>query len=110
MSTNGYGVRSSQALILENSQNWCSSVNYNRTYLRINLLLISIEYFDFVNDNKRGGVETMAQEILCEVNNCTFWDSGNKCTAEKIYVVSQKGQQASNSEETDCKTFEPDTH
>ncbi len=25
----------------------------------------------------------MAQEILCEVNNCTFWDSGNKCTAEK---------------------------
>lgn len=54
--------------------------------------------------------ETMAQEILCEVNNCTFWDSGNKCTAEKIYVVSQKGQQASNSEETDCKTFEPETH
>lgn len=54
--------------------------------------------------------ETMAQEILCEVNNCTFWDSGNKCTAEKIYVVSQKGQHASNSEETDCKTFEPETH
>lgn len=52
----------------------------------------------------------MTQKILCEVNNCTFWDAGNKCTAEKIYVVSQKGKQASNSEETDCKTFEPETH
>lgn len=55
-------------------------------------------------------METMAQEILCEVNNCTFWNSGNRCGAEKIYVVSQKGKQASNSEETDCKTFNPEKH
>ncbi|MEK5330851.1 DUF1540 domain-containing protein [Lysinibacillus sp. FSL W8-0992] len=52
----------------------------------------------------------MAQQILCEVNNCTHWGSGNKCTAEAIYVVSQKGQHASNSEETDCKTFTPEEH
>ncbi|MGE7625410.1 DUF1540 domain-containing protein [Viridibacillus sp. NPDC096237] len=50
----------------------------------------------------------MTQQILCEVNNCTFWGSGNKCTAAAIYVVSQKGKQASNSEETDCKTFSPE--
>ncbi|MEG0439185.1 DUF1540 domain-containing protein [Solibacillus cecembensis] len=52
----------------------------------------------------------MAQEILCDVNNCTYWGSGNKCTAEAIYVVSQKGDHASNSEETDCKTFTPTQH
>jgi len=48
----------------------------------------------------------MAQDVLCEVNNCKFWDKGNKCGATSIYVVSNKGKQASNSEETDCKTFE----
>ncbi|MDF2911286.1 MAG: hypothetical protein K0Q56_2167 [Sporolactobacillus laevolacticus] len=47
----------------------------------------------------------MAKDVLCEVNNCTFWDSGNKCAADAIYVVSHKGKQASNNEETDCKTF-----
>ena len=50
----------------------------------------------------------MAQEVLCEVNNCTYWIAGNKCNAEKIYVVSSKGKEASNSEETDCKTFKPE--
>ena len=51
----------------------------------------------------------MAQDVLCEVNNCTYWVSGNKCTAEKIYVVnsSKNKKEATNSEETDCKTFEP---
>ncbi|OKL36667.1 DUF1540 domain-containing protein [Domibacillus mangrovi] len=48
----------------------------------------------------------MAQGVLCEVNNCKHWDYGNKCTADAIYVVSHKGKQASQSEETDCKTFE----
>ncbi|WP_082332696.1 DUF1540 domain-containing protein [Lysinibacillus contaminans] len=52
----------------------------------------------------------MAQEILCEVDNCTYWGSGNKCTAEAIYVVNQSGKQASKSEETDCKTFTPEEH
>lgn len=50
----------------------------------------------------------MSQVILCEVNNCTFWGSGNKCNAAEIYVVSSKGNTASKSEETDCKTFEPE--
>ncbi|OZI10707.1 DUF1540 domain-containing protein [Bacillus sp. FJAT-42315] len=49
----------------------------------------------------------MAKDVLCEVNNCTFWAQGNKCSAEAIYVVSHKGQQASDSKETDCNTFEP---
>ena len=49
----------------------------------------------------------MGQEILCEVNNCTYWSHGNKCSAKSIYVVSQNGKTAANSEETDCKTFAP---
>lgn len=52
------------------------------------------------------GVIRMAQDVLCEVNNCSYWAKGNKCSAESIYVVSHKGKQASNTHETDCKTFE----
>ncbi|UHA75605.1 DUF1540 domain-containing protein [Paenibacillus sp. 481] len=48
----------------------------------------------------------MAQDVLCEVSNCRFWAAGNKCAASSIYVVSNRGQHASNSQETDCKTFE----
>lgn len=50
----------------------------------------------------------MAQDVLCEVNNCTYWGSGNKCHAEEIYVVSQRGKEASSTEETDCNTFKPE--
>ncbi|MDR7000459.1 DUF1540 domain-containing protein [Neobacillus niacini] len=50
----------------------------------------------------------MAQDVLCEVNNCTYWAKGNKCSAEQIYVVSHKGKTADNIQETDCKTFEPE--
>ncbi|MEH7170328.1 DUF1540 domain-containing protein, partial [Priestia megaterium] len=28
----------------------------------------------------------MEQNILCEVNNCKYWHSGNKCSADEIYV------------------------
>lgn len=49
----------------------------------------------------------MAQDVLCEVNNCSYWAKGNRCSAEQIYVVSHKGKQADTSHETDCKTFEP---
>ena len=49
----------------------------------------------------------LAKDVLCEVNNCTFWGRGNKCNASQIYVVSHKGEPAANSKETDCKTFEP---
>lgn len=50
----------------------------------------------------------MAQDVLCEVDNCTYWESGNKCNADAIYVVSHKRKQASKNEETDCKTFKPE--
>lgn len=50
----------------------------------------------------------MGQRILCEVNNCMFWDSGNKCSADVIYVVSQNGNHAADTEETDCNTFTPE--
>lgn len=47
----------------------------------------------------------MATDVLCEVNNCTYWASGNKCDASRIYVVASNNK-AANSEETDCKTFQ----
>ncbi|CAG9614697.1 hypothetical protein BACCIP111899_03930 [Bacillus rhizoplanae] len=50
----------------------------------------------------------MAQDVLCEVNNCQYWGNGNKCNAESIYVVSHTGKQATDSKETDCKTFIPE--
>lgn len=49
----------------------------------------------------------MAKDVLCEVNSCKYWAAGNLCNASSIYVVSHRGQHARNSEETDCKTFEP---
>ncbi|MFD2682299.1 DUF1540 domain-containing protein [Bacillus seohaeanensis] len=49
----------------------------------------------------------MAQDVLCEVSNCVYYKKGNKCGASEIYVVSHKGDEAHNSKETDCKTFEP---
>ncbi|ASS67492.1 MULTISPECIES: DUF1540 domain-containing protein [unclassified Paenibacillus] len=48
----------------------------------------------------------MAKDVLCEVNSCRHWAAGNQCAATSIYVVSHS-KKASNSEETDCKTFEP---
>ena len=50
----------------------------------------------------------MAQDVLCEVNNCKFWANGNKCSADAIYVVSHRGKTAEKQEETDCKTFDPE--
>lgn len=49
----------------------------------------------------------MAEDVLCEVNNCKYWGKGNKCNADRIYVVSHAGKQAEKTEQTDCKTFEP---
>lgn len=49
----------------------------------------------------------MASDVLCEVNSCTYWASGNHCGAAEIYVVNSRNtDEASNSEETDCKTFQ----
>ncbi|WP_174613407.1 DUF1540 domain-containing protein [Virgibacillus ihumii] len=49
----------------------------------------------------------MAKDVLCEVNNCTYWGDGNICNADRIYVVTHKQSKARTTEETDCKTFEP---
>ncbi|NIK30639.1 hypothetical protein FHS45_003775 [Thalassobacillus devorans] len=52
----------------------------------------------------------MAQDVLCEVNNCVYYVEGNRCSASEIYVVSHTGNQAEDQKETDCKTFEPKAH
>ncbi|MDF2934906.1 MAG: hypothetical protein K0Q90_279 [Paenibacillaceae bacterium] len=49
----------------------------------------------------------MAKDVVCEVNSCKFWANGNLCRASSIKVTHHHGKQASNSEETDCRTFEP---
>ena len=49
----------------------------------------------------------MALDVKCEVRNCVHNHKGISCRADEIFVVSHKGKQASHSEETDCKTFEP---
>lgn len=42
----------------------------------------------------------MARDVLCEVNNCKYWNSGTTCNADAIYVISHTGKQASDSKET----------
>lgn len=32
----------------------------------------------------------MATDVLCEVDSCTYWASGNKCDAASIYVVTSR--------------------
>lgn len=61
-----------------------------------------------VHTKQKRRCHTMAQDVLCEVNNCQYWRNGNKCNAESIYVVSHTGKQANDSKETDCKTFIPE--
>jgi hypothetical protein len=56
----------------------------------------------------RGGVYTMAKDVLCEVSNCVYNEEGMKCGADQIFVVSHHGKEADTSRETDCKTFEPE--
>lgn len=59
-------------------------------------------------------------DILCEVASCHYWTQGDKCSANKIFVVNNSrvspsmeignigGQShAQSSEETSCKTFKP---
>ena len=62
----------------------------------------------------------LPQEILCEVKSCYFYQDGDRCSANRIYVVNNSrvspnmeigsigGQHhAHSSEETACKTFKP---
>jgi Domain of Unknown Function (DUF1540) len=51
--------------------------------------------------------DTLAKDVLCEVRNCQFWEEGNRCSADQIYVVSHVGDVAEHQRETDCKTFKP---
>ena len=57
-----------------------------------------------INHTKEANI--MAKDVLCEVNACTYWAENNKCSASSIYIVSHTPEQAKNSEQTDCKTFE----
>ncbi|GIN93123.1 hypothetical protein J6TS1_47280 [Siminovitchia terrae] len=47
----------------------------------------------------------MAEDVLCEVENCHFWKKGNQCAADRIYIVSHTGNVAETERETDCQTF-----
>lgn len=49
----------------------------------------------------------MALDVRCEVRNCVHNRDGKACGADEIFVVSRSGKKASDSKETDCKTFEP---
>jgi hypothetical protein len=49
----------------------------------------------------------MKLEVLCNVENCTYWAEGDQCVADSIYVVGLDNNDAENVEETACKTFEP---
>lgn len=61
----------------------------------------------YIRSTLKGGMAMANQKIMCEVHNCSYWGSGNHCTADEIYVVSHTGEHASKTEETDCKTFKP---
>lgn len=48
----------------------------------------------------------MARDVMCTVENCTFWGQGNKCQAEAIEVnVDGGGRKAGYTAETNCHTF-----
>ncbi|MBB6451024.1 hypothetical protein HNR44_003014 [Geomicrobium halophilum] len=49
----------------------------------------------------------MAQDVLCEVQNCEYWGEGNYCEADRIYVVSRADERTTEQADTDCKTFRP---
>lgn len=48
----------------------------------------------------------MAKDVTCAVNSCTYWAEENKCNAESIFVAYHNSKQATEVEETDCKTFQ----
>jgi Domain of Unknown Function (DUF1540). len=46
------------------------------------------------------------QDLKCTVDTCSYWGSGNHCTASGIEVNNQSSK-ANTSDETVCKTFKP---
>ncbi len=83
--------------------NLCLNEKRHRNSTKIQPLLRI--FFPAFAKSKRKGGRNMAQDVLCEVNNCHYWADGNLCSADRIYVVSHSGEQASTEHETDCKTF-----
>ncbi|AZU60314.1 DUF1540 domain-containing protein [Neobacillus mesonae] len=52
----------------------------------------------------------MKVEVKCNVKDCKYWDEGDQCIADSIYVVGHHGgREADKVEETACKTFEKRT-
>jgi len=50
----------------------------------------------------------MAKDVVCSVDNCTYWQHGNKCNAGTIEVNNHlASEKAYKSDETLCKTFKP---
>lgn len=49
----------------------------------------------------------MAKDVICEVSSCRNWAGDNRCSAESIFIVNNKENNAHRSAETDCKTFDP---
>ncbi len=78
-------------------------IQFNHTHFQLSRIK-NTTLFMIINEEV---VFSMAKDVLCEVNSCKYWGAGNKCLADAIYVVSRKGEHASTSEETDCKTFQP---
>lgn len=47
-------------------------------------------------------------EVKCVVNTCTHYIPGDLCSAGNIDILfEEEGKMANNSEQTECKTFEP---
>lgn len=48
----------------------------------------------------------MARDVMCNVENCRYWENGRKCAAEEIEVnVDGGGHKADYTGETNCQTF-----
>ena len=48
----------------------------------------------------------MAKDVMCKVENCRYYEQGQKCTASQIEVnVDGGGHKAGYSAETNCQTF-----
>lgn len=45
--------------------------------------------------------------VKCVVNTCHYYEQGDHCSAAKIEI---QPRNASNTHETDCATFVPETH
>jgi len=53
------------------------------------------------------GVDHMPHGVKCSVDSCHFWRESNRCSADRINVVSYREERARTSSEVDCETFRP---